>query len=295
MKKAFLNGVGVMFLVLACIPKTSMAQTNPQSDARARRHFEAAVSYIEDEQYQRALAEFEQSYALSHRKQLFFNISLCHEYLQDYAKAAEYLKRYLREVNDISNRAELQTKLAELEAKAQEAQLQASQREAAQREAQRVAAPSSGQPQTPVSPVQGPQPATSTPNPQSSVSSSGADHTPVIISYAAGGAGLLVFGVFGGMAMSEDSKIKQCSPNCAPGTDSDMKTFSLVADIGLIVGVAGAVTGTVLLLTAGGGREESAPTAGIHGLRFDVLPVMGTQAGQGSTVEGTTLQLSGRF
>lgn len=83
-------------------------------DQRARLHFESGASYYEAGEYEDALREFQHAYELSQRPQLFYNISLCYQNLGDLENAAGFLERYLREVAEIENRANLEIRLRNL-------------------------------------------------------------------------------------------------------------------------------------------------------------------------------------
>jgi hypothetical protein len=70
----------------------------------------------------------------------------------------------------------------------------------------------------------------------------------------AGVAGMIVFGVFGAMTSSKFSSLEDsCTPEgaCPPDAQGDIddgKTFQTVANVGLVVGVAGLVAGSALFL-----------------------------------------------
>jgi tetratricopeptide (TPR) repeat protein len=76
---------------------------------------------------------------------------------------------------------------------------------------------------------------------------------PVYVSYGVGGAGLLVGAIFGGLALAQAKTIKNACKPPAPcpleaSANSADQTKATVSDVGFVVALAGAVTGTVLLL-----------------------------------------------
>lgn len=74
-------------------------------------------------------------------------------------------------------------------------------------------------------------------------------------------AGLTVFGVFGGLALSEKSDAKEtCAPSCSDSAVSSIRTKLIVADVSLAVGIASlgaaVVLGVVSALDGGAGEGE---------------------------------------
>jgi hypothetical protein len=90
---------------------------------------------------------------------------------------------------------------------------------------------------------------------------------------AVGAAGIVVGGVFGGLALSNDSRaIELCpKPACSSreGVDASerARTFSTVSTIGLAVGLGFAITGVIMLFAAPSNGSRSA--SGLVGPRFD--------------------------
>jgi hypothetical protein len=84
--------------------------------------------------------------------------------------------------------------------------------------------------------------------------------------YVAGGvgiAGLATFGVFGVMNNSKHSDLEeQCNNGVCPKSaeeDADTgRTYQTIANVGLVVGVVGLATGTVLFLMSGNKEEKAA-------------------------------------
>jgi len=88
-------------------------------------------------------------------------------------------------------------------------------------------------------------------------------------SYIAAGVGVVTYSLFGTLAVVENGRLSdKCGEKgdkpgdeqyCSKDDVSNLRTFSLVADIGLGVALVGAAVGTVLLLT--GKKEEEKPVA----------------------------------
>ena len=83
---------------------------------------------------------------------------------------------------------------------------------------------------------------------------------PVYVAFGIGGAGLVLGGVTGVLAMS---KASDC-PNKVCPTQGDLdsaKSMATISTIGFGVGIAGAAVGTILLLTGGGHTETAVARA----------------------------------
>jgi hypothetical protein len=88
-------------------------------------------------------------------------------------------------------------------------------------------------------------------------------------SYVAGGvgaAGFITFGVFGAMTSSKYSSLekacpdKQCSPDQKDNVDSG-KTYQMIANVGLGVGIAGLATGITLFFLSSGHKDDDVHVA----------------------------------
>ncbi|MDQ3030971.1 MAG: hypothetical protein M3Y87_01020 [Myxococcota bacterium] len=104
---------------------------------------------------------------------------------------------------------------------------------------------------------------------------------PAIASYAIGAGGLITFGVAGGIAAADYSAARaECGDTrtCTPERVSGIDDLSLAADIGLGIGVAGVVVGTILIIVHPPRDLDSSERVSA---RLDV--------------RGTTLSLAGTF
>jgi tetratricopeptide (TPR) repeat protein len=270
------------FAALAVTLTVSFAAALPAraQDDRARLHFQAGASYYEAGDYEDALREFQRSQALSERSELFYNFSLCYQQLGDLENAAVYLRRYLDEVETIDNREQLERRHANL--------------------LERVAAAEAGTPDPqidpdvddPASEGQGDADA-ATPEPSSADADADAPAAAprrgvpagAIIGYAAAGVGVVLAVTFGPLALRERGRIADgcgATRSCAPRDVQQMDGFALATDIGLVMAVAGATVGTVLLFT---GRDDTAE-APRDQARVRFTPYA-SPMGAGATLRGT--------
>jgi hypothetical protein len=100
---------------------------------------------------------------------------------------------------------------------------------------------------------------------------------PAFVAFGIGGAGLIVGGITGGLAMS---KASDC-PNKVCDTQSDLdsaKTMATVSTIGFSVGIAGVAVGTILLLTGGGSSEKPAQALERPAPKFAMRPWLGVSS-----------------
>lgn len=100
------------------------------NDERARSHFEAGRSLYEAGAFDRAAAEFQEAYTLSNRPELLYNIYVASRDAGDVRKAASSLERYLDEMENVPDRANLSARLEALRAQVMELEAQ----QAAERE-----------------------------------------------------------------------------------------------------------------------------------------------------------------
>jgi hypothetical protein len=111
--------------------------------------------------------------------------------------------------------------------------------------------------------------ATSTPDLTTADTSKGRKILPWV-AFGVGGAGLVVGGVAGILALGKHSTLKdECTSTCPPSAQKDLDGYhsvGLVSDIGFIVAAVGGATGAVLLLT----QPKSAPATGVT-----IVPTVG--------------------
>lgn len=236
-------------LSIAFSPTHAYAQ---EDDARARRYFEAGNTRYQDGDYEGAVADFEHAYELSHRAGLLFNLYLVNERLGRLEAAADYLERYIDSDPTLEGRDQMLVRLQNV------------------RERIRAAQTASSAPST---------------SPSDSSTTSHGWPAATWVSFGVSAAGLVTFGVFGALALGENSALAdRCGSNAGSTcTDADVATLrrdDLIADIGLGIGIAAAATGVLILLLDSDEDESDPPPA------VAVMPWLTHQSG------GATLRLS---
>lgn len=110
--------VSVFAIALAAAAFTSPAHA--QDDERARLHFEAGRSHFDQGRYENALLEFRESYTLSGRAALLFNIGTTLERLARWDEAADHFEQFLAQTPDYDRRTDLESRIANLRRRATE-------------------------------------------------------------------------------------------------------------------------------------------------------------------------------
>jgi tetratricopeptide (TPR) repeat protein len=102
---------GVILGVVLC---ASVAHA--QSDlARAKSAYKAGAAQYQKGKYAEAIREFEESYRLSRRPDILYNLAQCHDKLGDVEKTVDYLQRYLRDKPKATDREQVSAWLANRE------------------------------------------------------------------------------------------------------------------------------------------------------------------------------------
>ena len=91
----------LLALALSLAPSVVLAQAGSSNEDRAREHFETGAVLYADENYEGALAAFEESYRLRAVPVVLFNIAQTLRRLNRYAEAIDAYERYLREEPDL--------------------------------------------------------------------------------------------------------------------------------------------------------------------------------------------------
>lgn len=204
-------------------------------DTRARTHFEAGRLHFEDGAYDRAHSEFQLAWELSHRPELLINLATVEERLALYEQAAQRLERYLQEVPNDGNASQLRRRIDNLR------RLQA-EREAAESSEPAANAQTQGEANS------------ATPSSPSPASSGGGGDGLIvggIVGLGVGAVGFALQGVFGAMALSEDSALQEgcgATASCTEQDVADANTFAAVSDAMMAVGIAGVAAGATLLV-----------------------------------------------
>lgn len=255
----FLIGFGVATAcAVADAPAYAQVKTEKAAnDQRARELFQKGdVAYAEG-RYEEALGAFQEAYDLSGRAQLLFNVSNALERLGRYQEAVDALEKYLssgkakdrdvvqKRLANLKKRVEEQKKEQEKLAKEEEEKRKKEEEERAKREAAgggtgagtgngSAPGPGTKEPEKPPAPV-----------------------LPWIL-IGGGGVVFVTGAVFGVLTLGARSDAQDgctdtqaghlCSQDASSAIDRE-KTFSLVADIGMLSGLVLAGVGTYFLLT----------------------------------------------
>ncbi len=258
-------GAGLLFALIASSASAQEAEVDDEAvsadeaapddsgDDEARIHFEAGRLHFEAGRYEEALTEFLRAYESSHRFELLYNIGLTQERLGSYGEAADSLEEFNQ--SQAEPDATLTERVANLRLRAEE---RAQRPEETQEPDEHQVSP-----------------------PEAPADTGGGVPMGAIVSYIAAGVGLATFGVFGSLALAEDSNLAgTCGADmgrtCTENDVSNLKTFSLVADIGLGVAALGAIVGTVFLLIGGDDDDDGVAVAPALGPNVVGLSARGT-------------------
>ena len=221
----------------------------PVDEEAARIHFASGRAYFVEGDYQNALDAFRRSYELSHRPPLLYNIANCLERLARYGEAADQLAAWIETGTvEAGDRATLErriTNLRELESAreasdaAREAELRALEQELAQR---------------------------TSPGGEHDVGAE--DDTGLLVgasvAFGVGGVGLALMGIFGGLALAEESSARErcgegASATCTPDQVRAIDDLALGADVSMGIGLAAVATGAVLAIVAATNGPSTPP------------------------------------
>ena len=102
-----------LFVTLSLLSATqAFAQKDEQV---ARSAFQLGNAHYENGEFLEAAAQFEKAYKYSGKAQLLYNLYLAYRDANLPEKAADALRRYLREAKDVPNREQVEAKLRALE------------------------------------------------------------------------------------------------------------------------------------------------------------------------------------
>ncbi len=98
--------------ILCGLGSTAARAATTAEIALAKQHFDTGSAAFAAHRYRPAVSEFLESYRLSRRLDLLFNIGLCYRNLNDPGRATEYYRRYLIALPDAPERVGLERELA---------------------------------------------------------------------------------------------------------------------------------------------------------------------------------------
>jgi hypothetical protein len=230
---------GLLLSLCLLVSVISVRQASAQTPANkpsaadvelAKRHFELGKTYYNQAAYAKALQAFEESYKLSQRPELLYNIGKCHEALGALEQAITYYRRFLDAKGPDPN---IEARIRNLEAR-----LKASRPE-----------PSPTPTSSPVKPAPAPEPAP----PERRTA------WMPIAGWSLVGLGVVSIGTsiaLGVMANARATEVEDAFSEGThdwadfKGTESDGKGFNVGMIVTLTVGIAAAAGGTALLLLA---------------------------------------------
>ncbi len=246
--------VGATFVTLVAVLLASPAAAQESDEDLARMHFRVGRAYYDSGRFEEAAREFEEAYAQSGRAALLYNLYVSYRDAGQPAEAADRLRRYLADADEIENRAQLEARLVSMERMAASADSGGEEGEAVGDDDD----PGGGQPSAPVT----------RDTPPSSEGGGGGTWTPGWI-ILGGGAALVVAGVLTSvLALDAQTQLTEqfgCRPDgaCAPGFEDTRDSGALFAGLTdgfLFGGGAIAVVGVVLALVLADGDEDARAT-----------------------------------
>ncbi|MFH0900822.1 MAG: hypothetical protein V2A73_09360 [Pseudomonadota bacterium] len=98
-------------------PAWGQGQPSPSARELAKRHYADGASFFEKGSYKEALAEFQAADALAPAPLLSYNIGLCYEKLDQPELALTHYRAYLGRTPDALNRAAVESRIAQIEAR----------------------------------------------------------------------------------------------------------------------------------------------------------------------------------
>ena len=283
--------VGLLFGVAAApqmVHAQAAAATGTLEEQQARAHFQLGKTLYDGGSFEQAAHEFEEAFRLSQRPQLLYNIFLAWRDASQMGKAIDALQRYLTAIPNAPDAASLRSRLTSMQrayseqqqreqeatAATERARAEAARAEAARAEQQRQQAQQNQQAQQQPAETHTTQATTTTPatntDTSSHASSGSTRRGPGIAPWIVIGGGAVILAgslVTGLMSAHQKSVLDQncpaptfeCNPNFdLAGTRAQGRTFGLISDITLGVGLA-AVGAGVIWLVLGKGSESPPP------------------------------------
>jgi tetratricopeptide (TPR) repeat protein len=260
-------GLAVAFVVAQ---QAAGAQMTPAQRQEMMEHYERATRAYDVQKYQEAVAEYQKAYEIGGDPAMLYNVAQAYRLGDQLTEALHTYRRYLQRSPSARNREDVERKISDLE-----------QTIEARRKAAEAAAAQAKQATDTTPPPPAAAPAVPPPPPPGPPIETGVNGLRVagIAVLSVGAAALATAGVAGSMASKRGDDLTQASIHeqaFDPGVQSSGKTWNTIAIASAVGGGALAVVGTILIVAAGSGEPERAPTTTAR-----LLPVMGG-AGSGS-------------
>ncbi len=107
-----------LLVLLVALGATGVARADDKAQ-QAAEHFALADQAEKRQDWEAAILEYKQAYALKPHPSVLYNIARDYERLEEWAEAAEYYQRYLDDSKDASDRDKVTAKIETLRAKAE--------------------------------------------------------------------------------------------------------------------------------------------------------------------------------
>ena len=92
-----------------------LAASGPDASAQAREHFKSGQTHYALGEFEQAIQEFRETYRLRQEPALLFNIGQAYRQLHDWQQAYFNYRQYLNLKTDASNRAEVESLIAQMQ------------------------------------------------------------------------------------------------------------------------------------------------------------------------------------
>jgi len=102
-----MNGLALLAFLVAAQEPQEVAQ----------KHYRKALVHYDSREFDRAINEFEQAYAITGAPELLFNLGQAHRLRGDWQQALHCYRSYLERVPDASNRDDVQARIGEMQQK----------------------------------------------------------------------------------------------------------------------------------------------------------------------------------
>lgn len=237
-------------------------------EEQARGAFRLGRAHYDNGDFVKAAKEFERAFELSGKHQLLYNVYLAYRDANMTRQAADALRGYLENTEDVPNRAQLTARLTALERSLdKEEAKKAPPPAAAVSEPEPASEEPAAEPEEPEPEPAAEEPAAEPEAAPAEEAASGETNLVPFILMGSGGAMIVGSIITGVMASSAQSELEDKCPDKRCPADADLKdledtqsrgqTMAVVTDVLLFGGIAVAGTGLVLFLLEGAEEEPA--------------------------------------